>query len=228
MLHVAPILYRNSVLPAIRSEFFNTIYDNQHAVHVVVVQGEGKTVGENRLIGSFLFELEQPCPKGTRCEIQLTYDVNGMVQVFAKQFGTKNEVKAQFDSRTGEVTGWTVIQKQNSPSSIVLTSTQTTADVETQEQANILSFPTAKKYKTSSDASEKEVAFSGGIVINALFLRVKKYLSQLDKTSAQFIKISEVLFSYTKLLQQAQEGAENDDELEIVENNLLDLLERKD
>ena len=72
MLFVAPILHRNSALPARRSEFFNTIYNNQHAVHVVVVQGDGDTVGENRLIGSFLFELEQPCPKGTRCEIQLT------------------------------------------------------------------------------------------------------------------------------------------------------------
>jgi molecular chaperone DnaK len=106
LLHVAPIIHRNSPLPARRSEFFSTLYANQLGVHVVVVQGEGDTVGENRLIGSFLFELTQPCAKGARCEIQLTYDVNGMVHVLAKQLDTDNEAEAQFDSRTGEVIGW--------------------------------------------------------------------------------------------------------------------------
>ena len=107
LLRVAPIIRRNSALPARKSEFFSTLYENQPAVHVVVAQGEGETVGENSFIGSFLFALHQPCPKGTKCEIQLTYDVNGMVHVFAKQLGADNEAKAQFDSRSGTVSGWT-------------------------------------------------------------------------------------------------------------------------
>ncbi len=107
LLRVAPIIRRNSALPARKSEFFSTLYENQPAVHVVVAQGEGETVGENSFIGSFLFALQQPCPKGTKCEIQLTYDVNGMVHVFAKQLGADNEAKAQFDSRSGTVSGWT-------------------------------------------------------------------------------------------------------------------------
>lgn len=106
LLRVAPIIRRNVPLPARKSEFFSTLYEDQASVNVVVVQGEGETVGDNRLIGSFLFALQTPCPKGTKCEIQLTYDVNGMVQVFARQVGTMNQARAVFDSRSGEVTGW--------------------------------------------------------------------------------------------------------------------------
>ena len=106
ILKVAPIINRNSQLPACKSEFFHTIYANQPAVHVIIVQGEGATVAENRLIGSFLFELQQPVEEGARCEIQLTYDVNGMVQVMARQLGTPNAARAQFDSRSGTVKGW--------------------------------------------------------------------------------------------------------------------------
>lgn len=109
VLKVAPILHRNTALPATKSEFFTTVDDNQNAVDVIVVQGENELANENRLIGSFIFQLQQPCPKGTKCEIQLTYDVNGMVHVYAKQVDTANEAKANFDSRTGEVKGWSQI-----------------------------------------------------------------------------------------------------------------------
>lgn len=120
MLKVAPIIFRNSALPARRSEFFSTIYENQPAVQVVVVQGEGDSVGENNLIGTFFFTLQKPVPKGTRCEIQLTYDVNGMIHVMAKQLGTDNIAEAHFDSRTGEVAGWTPVDQSDSETSSVV------------------------------------------------------------------------------------------------------------
>lgn len=101
LLRVAPIIHRNSALPSKRSEFFNTLYDNQIAVQVIVVQGEGETVAENRLIGTFMFPLKQPCPAASQWEIQLTYDQNGMVHVLAKQLKTDNQAEAVFDSRTG-------------------------------------------------------------------------------------------------------------------------------
>lgn len=102
----APILHKNTALPATKSEFFTTVHDGQKAIDVIVVQGESEMASENQLIGSFLFPLVAPCPEGTKCEIQLTYDVNGMVHVCAKQVGTENQAKAEFDSRTGKVVGW--------------------------------------------------------------------------------------------------------------------------
>ncbi|MBX9836874.1 MAG: Hsp70 family protein [Silvanigrellaceae bacterium] len=236
MLFVAPILHRNSALPARRSEFFNTIYNNQHAVHVVVVQGDGDTVGENRLIGSFLFELEQPCPKGTRCEIQLTYDVNGMVQVFARQLGTKNEAKAQFDSRTGEVTGWTSLgQEDMNPFIDVKTDSvdEIYANVNPKEiktiykeEKNILSFPFGGKTNKNENEFNSDLNLNSGIM-NALILRAKRRLSQMDSASLEFLKVSQLLSQYSDLLLKSQQGQDNDEDIESVEIELLSMLEGK-
>jgi len=237
MLFVAPILHRNSALPARRSEFFNTIYNNQHAVHVVVVQGDGDTVGENRLIGSFLFELEQPCPKGTRCEIQLTYDVNGMVQVFARQLGTKNEAKAQFDSRTGEVTGWTsLVQEDMNPFIDDVKSDNVDeiyANVNPKEiksiyneEKNILSFPLGGKTNKIENEYSSNFNLNAGIV-NALILRAKRRLSQMDSASLEFLKVSQLVSQYSDLLLKSQQGQDNDEDIESVEIELLSMLEGK-
>ncbi|WP_186645827.1 Hsp70 family protein [Fluviispira vulneris] len=237
LLHVAPILHRNSALPARRSEFFNTIYHNQHAVHVVVVQGEGDIVGENRLIGSFLFELEQPCPKGTRCEIQLTYDVNGMVHVFARQLGTKNEAKAQFDSRTGEVTGWTSLnleeeeqfaekEKLQTVDEIYEKKTSTKQLEKVMSHENIVSFPFGRKNEDIQKAELSEYECEPEIV-NALILRAKRYLNKIKKENKEYNLILESLKTYSSLLLKAQQGHENDEEIELVETQLLALLEGK-
>lgn len=234
LLHVAPILYRNSALPARRSEFFNTIYHNQHAVHVVVVQGDGDTVGENRLIGSFLFELEQPCPKGTRCEIQLTYDVNGMVQVFARQLGTKNEAKAQFDSRTGEVKGWTSLTEESSnPFYPTEQNAEFKAQMEQIDQAdindirkneeNILAFP----FGGIKNAKEDSLENKNANIVNALTLRAKRCLGQMDPASLEYLKISQILNNYTELLVKSQNGFDHDEEIEQLEVQLLSKLEGK-
>lgn len=235
MLFVAPILHRNSALPARRSEFFNTIYNNQHAVHVVVVQGDGDTVGENRLIGSFLFELEQPCPKGTRCEIQLTYDVNGMVQVFARQLGTKNEAKAQFDSRTGEVTGWTSIENEELNPFVEESAVVSFDDIYEKdnhiemksiynEEKNIISFPFGGKTKLHKN----ELATVANIgVMNSLILRAKRSLLQMDSSSLEYLKVSQLLAEYSDLLLKSQQGLNNDAEIETVESDLLSMLEGK-
>jgi len=237
MLYVAPILYRNSALPARRSEFFNTIYNNQHAVHVVVVQGDGETVGENTLIGSFLFELEQPCPKGTRCEIQLTYDVNGMVQVFARQLGTKNEAKAQFDSRTGEVTGWKSLDDEilnpfkeenivDHNHEIYKNKNQNEIKSIYDDEKNILSFPFRSKINHNDHDNFSELN-SNSSIVNALILRANRRLQQMDKASLEYLKISQVLSEYSDLLLKTQHGDDHDSEIESLEIDLLSLLEGK-
>ncbi len=215
-LRVAPIIHRNSPLPARRSEFFNTLYQNQIAVQVVVVQGEQQTVGENRLIGSFLFELEQPCPKGARCEIQLTYDANGMVHVLAKQLETSNEAEAQFDSRTGEVIGWRKLGAQSLDESFhgALSGTGSFS--------NSLS---------GSDSNGAEINFDRPDaipVLNTLIARARRFLTKsLDDTPNREL-VASLLDSYEKLLAEAKLGAANDIEIDFVEARLISTLDSAD
>jgi molecular chaperone DnaK len=210
-LRVAPIIYRNSPLPARRSEFFSTLYQHQTAVHVVVVQGEGDTVGENRLIGSFLFELEQPCPKGSRCEIQLTYDANGMVHVLAKQIDTENESEAQFDSRTGEVIGWRRLHH-----------TQQESDDYQNTRAALFGADAA----SHGDYSHNN--FASPAVLNGIIARARRFLSTASPKGKLAKKMLPLLETYEKLLDDARNGLENDKEIEFVETRLMSLLEESE
>jgi molecular chaperone DnaK len=204
-LHVAPIIHRNSPLPARRSEFFSTLYSNQMAVHLVVVQGEGQTVGENRLIGSFLFELQQPCPKGSRCEVQLTYDVNGMVHVWAKQLETTNEAEAKFDSRTGEVIGWRKLGENS-----------------LQDELEGVINPA---HFSGVDDTENGVPVEPA-VLNTIIARARRFLAQSLADAPHRDVVASLLESYEKLLAEAKLGATNDVEIDFVETRLLEALEK--
>jgi molecular chaperone DnaK len=204
-LRVAHIIHRNSPLPARRSEFFSTLYSNQMAVHVVVVQGEGETVGENRLIGSFLFDLQQPCPKGTRCEIQLTYDVNGMVHVWAKQLETTNEAEAKFDSRTGEVIGWRKLGENS-----------------LQDELEGLINPA---YFSGAEESDDGVP-TEPVVLNTIIARARRFLTQSLADTPHRDTVATLLHSYEKLLTEAKLGATNDAEIDFVEARLVETLDK--
>ena len=203
LLRVAPIIHRNSALPSVRSEFFNTLFDNQMAVQVIVVQGENETVGENRLIGAFMFELKQPCPAGSKCEIQLTYDQNGMVHVLAKQLGTDNQAEAIFDSRTGEVSGWVALN-DGDPESVQLDSStnHSTSSAETDHQNESLSAPH----------------------LNAILVRARRHMMRLATGSQDYAYFSDLIGEYEKLLQRSSLGEDCDDALEQVEQKFEEFI----
>src|SRR5205823_5514719 len=85
----APVLKRNTVLPAVRAEEFYTSVPDQELVEVEVFQGEARRCSENTRVGSFRFELA-PAPAGSPVRFELAYDLNGVVRVSVCQTGTAN------------------------------------------------------------------------------------------------------------------------------------------
>lgn len=213
LLRVAPIIHRNSALPSKRSEFFNTLFDNQMAVQVIVVQGEGDLVADNRLIGTFLFALQQPCPAGTKCEIQLTYDQNGMVHVLAKQLGTANLAEAVFDSRTGEVSGWVSLL----------------SDTEQQEymDSSAVGKPVSVGGDSLTDVIEsdepqgEDAPHEGieqkAIQPNAVLIKARRHLMRLPSDSQKRSELSALIEDYEGLLSRSLAGEDVDDELDLLE-----------
>jgi molecular chaperone DnaK len=82
----APILRRNTVLPAVRTEEFYTASDQQEKLDVEVFQGEGARVSENSLVGSFVCDLE-PRPFHSPVSVEFAYDLNGVVKATVSQPG---------------------------------------------------------------------------------------------------------------------------------------------
>ena len=85
----APVLHRNTVLPATRTEEFYTLVDNQKLVKVDVYQGEAPRASQNSLIGTFDFDL-RPAPQSSPVRVEFAYDLNGVVRVSVSQPGTDN------------------------------------------------------------------------------------------------------------------------------------------
>ena len=85
----APVLRRNTVLPAERSEEFYTMIDDQDYVEVEVFQGESARASRNSQIGSFRFDL-QPAAANSPVRFVFAYDLNGVLRVSASQPGTQN------------------------------------------------------------------------------------------------------------------------------------------
>jgi molecular chaperone DnaK len=84
----APIIHRNTPLPASRSEVFCTVADNQPTVEVDVFQGESSDVRRNHRVGRFLIEGLARVPAGNQIVVQLDLTLDGTLKVSAREKAT--------------------------------------------------------------------------------------------------------------------------------------------
>ena len=77
----APIIERNTTVPASRSHIFSTIQDNQVRVDFGVFQGESRNVASNVKLGQISIPVP-PRPAGTvRVDCRFSYDASGLLEV---------------------------------------------------------------------------------------------------------------------------------------------------
>ncbi|MDP2099907.1 MAG: Hsp70 family protein [Methylobacter sp.] len=83
-----PIIHKNSALPIRKTEAFCTHHDGQEEVEVTVFQGEDPDALNNIKIGEFLVTGLQDVEAGNTITITLALDLNGMLQVSAREKAT--------------------------------------------------------------------------------------------------------------------------------------------
>jgi molecular chaperone DnaK len=92
------VIHRNTPIPTSMSETFHTMVHGQRAVQVEAFQGERPVASENTFIGSFLLEeLPKNLPAGSEIDVTFTYDLNGIVEVSARDRRSGKAEKARFD-----------------------------------------------------------------------------------------------------------------------------------
>jgi molecular chaperone DnaK len=84
----APIIHRNTPLPASRSELFHTVYDRQTEVEIDVYQGEREDVRQNHRVGKFLIQGLAPVSAGNQLVVQMDLNLDGMLKVSARERAT--------------------------------------------------------------------------------------------------------------------------------------------
>ena len=87
-----PLIERNTTIPTSKSKVFTTAADNQTSVTIHVVQGERPMAADNVSLGSFNLTELPPAPRGIpQIEVKFDIDTNGIINVTAKDLGTKKE-----------------------------------------------------------------------------------------------------------------------------------------
>ncbi|MGI6425301.1 MAG: molecular chaperone DnaK [Tepidanaerobacteraceae bacterium] len=96
------LIERNTTIPTSKSQIFSTAADGQTAVDIHVLQGERPMAADNITLGRFQLTGIPPAPRGVP-QIQVTFDidVNGIVNVAAKDLGTGKEQKITITSSSG-------------------------------------------------------------------------------------------------------------------------------
>ncbi|NLH99838.1 MAG: molecular chaperone DnaK [Chthonomonadales bacterium] len=83
------LIERNTTIPTSKTETFTTAADNQKTVEIKVFQGERELVQYNKPLGNFQLTGIQPGPRGgPKIDVTFDIDVNGIVQVSAKDRAT--------------------------------------------------------------------------------------------------------------------------------------------
>ncbi len=90
---VATVLIpRNTTIPTKKSQVFSTAVDNQSAVDIHITQGERQFSRDNKTLGQFRLDGIPPAMRGVpQIEVTFDIDVNGIVNVSAKDLGTGKE-----------------------------------------------------------------------------------------------------------------------------------------
>ncbi len=96
-----PLIERNTTIPTSKSKVFTTAADNQTAVTIHIVQGERPMATDNVSLGSFNLTDLPPAPRGIpQIEVKFDIDANGIINVAAKDLGTKREAKITITSNS--------------------------------------------------------------------------------------------------------------------------------
>ena len=96
------LIERNTTIPTSQSEIFSTAADNQTAVTVQVFQGERQMAHDNRQLGQFNLDGIPPAPRNVpQVEVTFDIDVNGILNVTAKDKATNKEQSVRIEESSG-------------------------------------------------------------------------------------------------------------------------------
>ncbi len=99
---MTPLIERNTTIPTTKSQVFSTAEDNQPAVDIMVYQGERPMARDNKLLGTFKLDGIKPARRGQpRIEVTFNIDVNGIVNVKAKDLDTQKEQQITITGSSG-------------------------------------------------------------------------------------------------------------------------------
>lgn len=102
--HFCPIIERNTVIPASRTERLYTAHDNQSQIRVNILQGESRFAANNLSLGEILIDVPKKKAGEEAVDVTYTYDVNAILEVIVKVISTGKETRQVIKNQQNDMT----------------------------------------------------------------------------------------------------------------------------
>lgn len=104
--YFCPIIERNTVIPASRTERFYTLHDDQTKITIQILQGESRFSENNLLLGELNISVPKNKAGEEAVDVTYTYDINSILEVEVKVISTgetkRQIIKGQENEMTDE------------------------------------------------------------------------------------------------------------------------------
>ena len=142
------LIERNTTIPTQKSQIFTTAEDGQTSVDIRVLQGERPMATDNKEIGRFRLEGLPAAPRGVpQIEVAFNIDVNGIVNVSAKDLGTGKEQRIT-------ITASTNLSKEEIDRMVREAEAQAATDETKREEAEVRNNSSSLIYSTEKSLKE--------------------------------------------------------------------------
>ena len=91
-----PIIERNTVIPASRTERLYTVRDNQNKIRVHILQGESRFAVNNLSLGELLIDVPAAKAGEEAVDVTYTYDINSILEVEVKVVSSGKKIRQVF------------------------------------------------------------------------------------------------------------------------------------
>ena len=99
-----PIIERNTIIPASRTERLYTVRDNQTKIRVNVLQGESRFAKNNLSLGELNIDVPAAQAGEESVDVTYTYDINSILEVEVKVVSTGKKEKQVFGGKNADMT----------------------------------------------------------------------------------------------------------------------------
>lgn len=99
-----PIIERNTIIPASRTERLYTAHDGQTKIRVNVLQGESRFAKNNLSLGEMTIEIPKGPAGEEAVDVTYTYDINSILEVEVKVVSTGKQLKQVFGGKDLDMT----------------------------------------------------------------------------------------------------------------------------
>ncbi len=202
------LIDRNTTIPTSKSQVFSTAADGQTTVEIHVMQGERSMAADNKTLGRFQLAGIPPAPRGVpQIEVSFDIDVNGIVNVSAKDKGTGK-------SQSITISGGSGLSDADIEKMVKEAEKNAEADqkrkelVELRNQADSMIYQAEKTIKDLGDKADQTKVDE----VNRAAEKLKEALQGEDteKIKSAVEELTKPLYELTTVLYQQQQQAAQD------------------